>query len=108
MYSFHNTIYLGISKTAKIEDIKKEVNKILKTEVKRSPYKLIPAKWKYYLIIFDLYKVKNSYRDIADTLSSKDDNYYEAHMKKGVQERTIENNHKEALALIEGEYKKYL
>ncbi len=100
------TIYVGISLTAKLQDIMTGLEPHLKTLLVRKTARIRAFdKWKYYLITFDLKQIDISYDDIANTLSE----YYEA---SGGQEvfdnRTVENYYKSALALINGGYKKYL
>ncbi len=117
MNDMRNTLYVGISTHAKIEDIKKEIHKILSKNVK-SEIKIRSDKWKYYLIVYDL-KEKYpdvSYEDIANILSEV---YPDIKFKKGKAIKKVEgsdffttknceNFYKSALALINGDYKKYL
>jgi len=119
MPSPENTIYVGISKKARIRDIKNYLLPILsKSWLNPDKPKIRTDKWKYYLIVYDL-KEKYpdvSYEDIANILSEA---YPDIKIKKGKAIKKVEgsdfftiknceNFYKSALALINGDYKKYL
>lgn len=109
-----DTVYIGISRTAKIKDIEKELLPKIRKYLKSKPTKTRDDKWKYYLIAYDLKKEypNLTYDEIADKLveaypfitikNKKVDSpeYFTA--------RNCENLYKSALELIEGSYKKYL
>lgn len=63
--------------------------------------------WKYYLMVYALYKAGHRYAKICEILTSKL-NLPQKERDKFTEERTIENYHKNALALINGDYKKYI
>jgi hypothetical protein len=118
-HELEDKIYITLSKRTKIKFIKEKILPHLQK------YFLIPAqprlrddKWKYYLLVYDL---KNkypyaSYDDISDVLS---ESYPNIKIKRGKEIKGIkgydffsakncENFYKSALALINGDYKKYL
>jgi hypothetical protein len=110
-----DTLYLGISLSAKKDDIIREIARILKYQKK--PIKIKSPKsqkknknpligkskiWKSYLIIYDLIKRERgmSFKDASDILSEYDESY--------AGEKVIERHYKAAEALINGDYKKFL
>lgn len=116
-----DTLYLGISLSGKKGDIMKKVGAFLDHHGVTAKERARDDKWNYYLITYDLYKADNKYKDIADILSVAYEeeikiedvkNATEGKRKKDKRklfdERNIENYYKNALALINGEYKKYL
>ncbi len=98
-----DTIYIGISLSAKKEDILQKLQHIIEKNVTSKDIKVRTDKWKYYLITFDLYTVKEKYTEISDILSIA---YPEN--ERLFDEKNIENYYKSALELITGGYKKYL
>jgi len=97
------TIYIGISRKAKLEDIEKRLLPELREHLDRKKPRMRDDKWKYYLITYDHRTALGyKYGQISDEL-------YEAYkMEELADERTIIRYYKEALALISGGYKDYL
>jgi len=110
-----DTLYLGISLSAKKDDIIQEIERILKYQKK--PIKIKSPKsqkknknlligkskiWKSYLIIYDLIRRERrvSFKDASDVLSQYDLAY--------AGEKVIERHYNAAEALINGDYKKFL
>lgn len=99
-----NTIFIGISRTGKIQRIREEIDLILKEYVKTAPIKeRKDDKWKYYLIVFDMVQEGISYTDIITELKKA----YPKH-KRLFTKKNIGNYHKNAVDLNEGSYKKFL
>jgi len=95
-----DTIYAGISRKAKIEDIEKYLLPILREYLEAGRPRIRDDKWKYYLICYDLKQQGFSYKEIADIFVEvypDDENL--------IDERNIENYYENALKLISGEYK---
>ena len=100
-----DTLYLAVSKNAPIKQIEEEIGEILKTHVHSRKTKLRASdKWKFYLIAYDLKQQSFSFGQIAVILSEA----YPTPKNEPYDERTIQNYYKNALSLIDGEYKKYL
>lgn len=105
-----NTLYIGISTEAKIDDIRRELEAILKEYIKTKKARIRDDKWKYYLITYDLKSTypNLSYDDISDQLV---DAYPYIRAKEGsdyFDAKNCENFYKSACDLINGEYRKYL
>jgi len=95
-----------------LKSLKEELllwKKILKLSNKRSPKspkkksnKLINKAriWKSYLIVYDLVTAGKSFNAVSEILSMIDDFYSDV--------KNIENHYKDALALINGGYRKYM
>lgn len=101
-----DTLYIGVALTSKMNDVLEEIHRILGPRLKKNPTKLRATdKWKYYLIIYDLMKDYDSlnYNDVAGILA---DIYPEE--GRLFDERNVQNYRKNAVFLIEGDYKKYL
>lgn len=98
-----DTIYVGISRSAKVEDIEKHLLPLLRKYLKSAKPRIRDDKWKYYLICYDLRNQGLSYKEIADILSNDypdNENLFA--------ERNIENYYSAALKLIQSDYKEYL
>ncbi len=99
-----DTIYLGIDKSCSMAEIKQELDIILKPLLVPSKARARTSKWKYYLIVRDILvqTPSASIKDISDALSA-------AYPENGdlFDERNIESYNKNALALINGGYRKY-
>ncbi len=134
-----DTLFVGISMRAKKEDIIEQLNDLVKNRIK-TPYKAKAgrqdeAKWKYYLMVYDLkydYGDALTYAEIADTMSAQYNESVEREMKrlrdehidekhianydqktKNVHanliiEKNITNYYREAKKLINGGYKKFV
>lgn len=119
-----NTLYVGITRTAKIKDIEKVLMPEIKKYLKRSSLKERDDKWKYYLAAFDFFQdIGEDYALISDYLYSafpfitvtkvKVVNGKEKKVK--VKEESLnffstknaKNFYLNALDLINGGYKKY-
>jgi len=105
MPTLENTIYVGISKKAKIEDIEKQLLPILSEYLETGKQRARDDKWKYYLICFDLRVFFNrdkkmSYEKIAEILA----NTYPK-QKKLFNARNVISYFMNALRLIQGDYK---
>jgi hypothetical protein len=118
-----DTIYVGISKKAKVKDIEDYLLPEIRKYLQPKTVRVRNDKWLYYLIVYDLKKMhdqKISYRDIAlkltdtyplikvvklvkgekKTVSEESSKYFTA--------KNCENFYKEAVVLINGDYKNYL
>jgi hypothetical protein len=112
-----DTIYIGLSKRIQKKDID-HLYQILKKENYLKPSKVRDDKWKYYLITYDI-KNRYPYKSFDDIANDLAENYPSISIKKGKKIKTVEgceffsgrnceNFYKSALALINGEFKKYL
>jgi hypothetical protein len=102
-----NTVCIAISKKARMEDIKTELLGALAAFLNKRKPRIRDQKWKLYLIVYDL-KSKHegaSYEELADKLQEICPHDDPSKVWDG---RTVENHYKQALHLINGEYKKYL
>jgi hypothetical protein len=97
-----DTVYVGISKGAKDEDIDKLIRTV-KKYLKSNKPRVRDEKWKYYLICYDLRKKGLAYKQIEDILIRSYPKY-----ENSFRERTIQNHNANALKLIQGDYKKYI
>lgn len=121
----NDTLYFGVSKTAKKEIIMKHISAYLDAYLEPPKKRVRTDKWKHYLIAYDLKKHNNyDYPQIADVLSEAYPDgldIEEATKERETQkigknivsgghftERNCENFYKEALELIDGGYKKHL
>ena len=123
-----DTIYIGISRKAKITEIEKYLLPELKRYLIPHAPKIRDDKWKYYLIVYDLKRqhnditfedvsilLMNTYPEITVTKITKDE---ETDKTKKIKTKintdkyfcpkNCSNFHKAALSLISGEYKQYL
>lgn len=115
------TLYFGISKKTRPKDMDGEVIPYLRMVIEKfgtapDRTKIRDDRWKYYLIIYDL-KQNNSlgrlsYEDIAYVMCNA---YKKVRIGKRTRmsadyfdKRNCENFYKGALALINGDYRKYL
>lgn len=103
-----DTILVRIDKKAKIKEVEEYLLPELRKHLKSSKPKIRAfEKWKYYLIVYDL-KTRHpdwSYDDISDVLN---DAFPPSKEYMVLDSRTILNYYKQALFLLNGEYKKYL
>jgi len=113
-----DTIYVGISRKARIKDIEKCLLKKIRGYLTPKKKRERDDRWKYYLIVYDL-KEENpnlNYEDVSNILI---DAYPDVKTKTGKKTQLVEggdffdtkkceNFYKSALALINGDYKKYL
>jgi hypothetical protein len=81
---------LKLSKTRSAKKPKKKANKLIKNA----------RIWKSYLIVYDLIESGKALAKVSDILSVYDDSYLD--------ERNIDNHYKNALAIINGGYRKYM
>lgn len=118
-----DTIYVGISKEAKLEDVKYHLLPVLKEYLERAEVRVRDDKWKYYLIVYDLkqkYQKRITGEQIAVALLQAYP-YITITKKKGGKEIRVKvessdyfsstncnNFNKAALLLISGEYQKHL
>lgn len=100
-----DTIYVGISRKAKIADIEKHLFPILSDYLEPRKPKIRDDKWKYYLICYDLRKPKSKFSDV-EIVKILADAYPK--QKNLFKERNIDNYFMNALRLIEDGYKDYL
>lgn len=106
--SNEETIYIGISKKAKMADIEEGLLPIIKQYLEPVQQRIRLDKWKYYIVAYDLHEAeKMVYRRIADIFNKayrnpqKTFTYYD--------EKDIARYHSEAVMLIEKDgYRKYL
>jgi len=92
-----DTIFVGISKTARREDLNRMVEDISQYFSKEKPRR-IQRKWKSYLIIYDLRRQGWDSAALEDVLPIIDDTFADA--------KNIKNGYKAAVELIEkGQYK---
>jgi hypothetical protein len=100
-----DTLYFGISLNGKKDDIMQQVKTIIGNYIKptKGAGRQRDKKWKYYLIAYDLVKKGKSYSKIADILCEA----FESN-ESLVDVKNSENYYKTSLALIKGNYKKYL
>lgn len=102
-YRFSDTLLLAINLNRNKDEILSDLNSLLKIHKKRKTGNQRIKKWKYYLIVYDLHDKGLDYPEIADKLS-----WIYPDKKNLVDEKNIENYYKNALKLINGDYKKYL
>lgn len=104
-YPCGDTLLLSVNLTSSRKNIEEGIKKILDIHKERKEGNFRPDKWKFYLIVFDLKKAYENvtWDEIAGTL-------YDAFPDHGhiLDAKNVENYYKGALALINGEYKKYL
>lgn len=81
---------LKLSKTRSAKTPKKKANKLIKNA----------RIWKSYLIVYDLVDSGKSLEEVSDVLSLSDDFYSDV--------KNVENHYKNALALLNGGYRKYM
>lgn len=103
-----DTILVRIDKKAKIKEVEEYLLPELRKHLKSSKPKIRAfEKWKYYLMVYDL-KTRYpgwSYDDIADVMNGA---FPPTKEYLVLDSRTIQNYYKQALFLLNGEYKKYL
>lgn len=101
-----NTLYFGISKEARREDVKKQINDLLKEylpERKNKPRVRKKNEWKHYLMVYDLSEANLEIPQLIECLRNAfpyNENLYD--------EINIRNYINKATALISGNYNKYL
>jgi len=99
-----NTLFVGVSRTGKKDEIKKQLRSIVNNKVSSIKTKNRPEKWKYYLVTYDLKKREYSDSVISEILSKAFPGF-----KSLFDERNINNYWNQALALIDGKgYQKFL
>ncbi len=103
--TLENTVFVGISKTAKKEIVMKELEAIFDKYSEPPKTKIRTDKWKYYLIVYDVMKTHPNITQeiLADILSKA----YPEYLSR-VDAKNIGDFYKNALALINGRYRKYL
>lgn len=103
--SKEETLYIGISKKARVVDIEKGLLPIIQRYLEPVPQRMRTDKWKYYIVAYDLYETgKMTYREIANLFDTA---YARKHTS--YDEKDIQRYHSEAVMLIEKEaYQKYL
>lgn len=68
--NLENTLYLGISLKANIEEIKKGIKDILRQNIKLKDKRMRPTEWKYYLMVYELEKNTSlTFKQISKKLS---------------------------------------
>jgi len=103
-----NSILVRIDKSAKMTEVEEYLLPELRKRLKSSKPKIRAFnKWKYYLIAYDLKNLylNCDYDDLADILNEA---FPPAKASFALDSRTLQNYHKQALLLMNGEYKKYL
>jgi hypothetical protein len=99
-----STLYLGISKNAKREELEERIKTILKQYIKtkRDKSRIRNKEWGKYLMVYD-YKKNNPgilFRKICD--------YLNLNCNWAVDEKTLSTYYKKASDLISDKYKEYL
>lgn len=116
-----NKICVTISKSANIKDIEKTLFTAIKKYLKPRKIKTRDDKWRYYLIVYDLKKEYGfSSEVISNILHEAYPEIPEITIQNGKKRkkmvdssnfftaRNCDNYYKSALALLDGDYKKYL
>ncbi|WP_420264071.1 hypothetical protein [Candidatus Magnetominusculus dajiuhuensis] len=89
------------------DEIMRQIGQYLDIHVIGRKTKNRDDKWKYYLMVYDLYREGHIYAEICEILT-RSIRLSKKELGKLFDERNIENYYKNALALINGEYKKYI
>lgn len=122
-----DTIYVGISMSAKKSDILQDIGTLITPMLKTTKKRARDDKWNYYFIAYDLFIEGYKYSNISKIMSKayenevpeeiqdeealKKDNILKKKAKALMRlfdEKNIENYHKNALQLINGGYKDHL
>ncbi len=103
-----DTIFLGVSRTANISDVEKSLIPKLKELLRPNRGRVRTDKWKFYLIVYDLKARGLTFTEIAGEIDKLTQTEDLTSQNLIVDIRSIENYYKNALALINGGYKKYL
>jgi hypothetical protein len=94
-----DTIFVGISKMARTEDLYRIIKEVTPFLSKEKPRRT-ERKWKFYLIIYDLLQDEFDFRKISNILSMLDERFSEI--------KNVENSYKAAKVLIDKEQYKTL
>lgn len=106
-----DTVYIGISKKTNIKDLEKILIPEIKKHLVAAKSRIRVDKWKYYLIVYDMKQEGLSYSEISELMYQAyacDDKANSKLTDNAFDVRTIENYHKNALALLAGGFKKYM
>ncbi|MBF0487208.1 MAG: hypothetical protein HQK98_03520 [Nitrospirae bacterium] len=103
-----DSLILRIDLNLSKKEIKRQVDEYLDIHFIGKDTRGRLKEWKYYLMVYDLYKAGHRYAEICEILISTLPKLSKEELDKFTQERNIEYYHKNALALINGDYKKYI
>jgi hypothetical protein len=103
-----DTLYVGISLAANKKEVVREIRKLCDKYGRKEEVRRRPAKWKHYLMVYDLFVEGHDYADIGQELYLRLEREDKALANRLAGENSVRRYHEAASELIKGGYKRHL